>query len=224
MNTIRIDIVSDVICPWCYLGKARLEKALEMTAGQVEALVVWRPFELHPETPEEGVDHHARLAEKFGGKENVDRTHDQIAELGREVGLSYDFASIEKTPNTIDAHRLLHWAMAMGPDVQNKLANLLFKANFEDGKFLGDHAVLLDLAVEAGMEKDVVERLLASDTDKDTIRQEIAAAQQMGVSGVPCYIINQKYAISGAQMPDTLAGALLSIASENEENPAPQAD
>ncbi|MCO6186050.1 DsbA family oxidoreductase [Rhizobium sp. L1K21] len=217
MNTITIDVVSDVVCPWCYLGKARLEKALELTADQVNVQVVWRPFQLDPETPAEGVDHHARLAEKFGGRENVERAHQQIADLGREVGLAYDFDAIKLTPNTLDAHRLLHWAQALGPEVQNRLAALLFKANFEEGQFLGDHTVLTRLAVEAGMEKEVVERLLASDADKDTVREEIEAAQRMGVSGVPCFIVNQKYAISGAQMPETLAGALLSIASENAQ-------
>ncbi len=215
MEKITIDLVSDVICPWCYLGKARLDKALEMTAGQVEVTVVWRPFQLYPETPAEGWDHHARLAEKFGGKEKVDNVHAQITEMGKELGLAYDFDAIKLTPNTIDAHRLMHWALALGPDIQDKLAALLFKANFEDGRFLGDHEVLTELAVEAGMEREVVARLLASDTDKDTVSQEIDAARQMGVSGVPCYIVNQKYAISGAQMPETIAGALLSIASGN---------
>ncbi len=216
MAKITIDVVSDIVCPWCYLGKARLEKALELTAGQVDVDIVWRPYQLDPNTPPEGVDHHARLAEKFGGKDKVDSAHKQITDMGKEVGLAYDFDAIKLTPNSLDAHRLLHWALAMGPDVQNKLAGLLFKANFEDGEFLGDHSVLTRLAVEAGMEKDVVERLLASDADIDSVRQEISTAQQMGISGVPCYIVNQKYAISGAQMPETLAGALLSIASESQ--------
>ncbi len=215
MEKITIDLVSDVICPWCYLGKARLEKALEMTAGQVDVTVVWRPYQLHPETPEEGWDHHARLAEKFGDMNKVNNVHAQITEMGKELGLAYDFDAIKLTPNTLDAHRLMHWALALGPDVQNKLADLLFKANFEDGRFLGDRDVLIELAVEAGMEREVVTRLLDSDTDKDTVSQEIDAARQMGVSGVPCYIVNQKYAISGAQMPETIAGALLSIASGN---------
>ncbi len=219
MQPVTIDIVSDVICPWCYLGKARLEKALELVAGQAEVVTVWRPYQLYPEIVDDGVDYHERLAVKLGGNENVERAHDQITELGKELGLSYDFAAIKRTPNTLDAHRVMHWALASGPETQNKLADLLFKANFEGGRFLGDKAVLIELATEAGMEREVVETLLDSDADKEAVLAEINTARQMGVSGVPTFILNQKYAISGAQMPETLAGAILSVASEGEAAP-----
>lgn len=219
MKTVTIDIVSDVVCPWCYLGKARLEQALAMTAGQADVAISWRPYRLNPDIPAEGVDHQAWLAQKFGGKANVDRAHAQIAEYGKEAGITYDFDAIKVGPNTLDAHRLLFWALQHGRDVQNKVADLLFKANFAEGRNVGDHAVLVDIAKAAGMDGDVIAKLLAGDADKDTVINDIETAQRMGVSGVPFFILDGKYAVSGAQMPETLAGAILQLANDegNEE-------
>jgi predicted DsbA family dithiol-disulfide isomerase len=214
LRTVTIDVVSDVVCPWCYLGKARLEQAIAMTAGQAEVAIAWRPYRLNPDIPAEGVDHQAWLAEKFGGKENVDRAHAQISELGKEVGIAYDFDAIKVGPNTLDAHRLLHWALQHGRDVQNKVADLLFKANFSEGRNVGDHKVLVAIAVEAGMDGDVIAKLLESDADKDSVVDEIDAAQQMGVNGVPFFILDGKYAVSGAQMPETLASAILQLSND----------
>ena len=216
MRTVSIDIVSDVVCPWCYLGKARLEQALSMTAGQADVEIRWRPYQLNPDIPAEGVDHQAWLSEKFGGKTNVDRAHERIAELGREAGVEYNFDAIKVGPNTLDAHRLLHWALQHGTDVQNKVASLLFKANFTEGRNVGDHAVLVEIAKQAGMDGDVIARLLETDADRDTVLGEIEAAKEMGVNGVPFFILDRKYAISGAQTAETLAGALLQL-SNNED-------
>jgi predicted DsbA family dithiol-disulfide isomerase len=214
MKTVTIDIVSDVVCPWCYLGKARLEQALAMTAGQADVAITWRPYRLNPDIPPEGVDHQAWLASKFGGKANVDRAHAQIAEYGKEAGITYNFDAIKIGPNTLDAHRLLLWALQYGSDVQNKVADLLFKANFAEGRNVGDHAVLVEIARAAGMDGDVVAKLLAGDADKDTVVNDIETAQRMGVSGVPFFILDGKYAVSGAQMPETLAGAILQLAND----------
>lgn len=217
MRTVTIDIVSDVVCPWCYLGKARLEQALEMTAGQADVSITWRPYRLNPDVPPEGVDQKAFLAERLGGQENVDRAHAQIKELGKEAGIEYNFDAIKIGPNTLDAHRVIHWALQHSREMQNKVTGLMFKANFEEGRNLGDHTVLVEIAKEAGMEGDVIARLLEGDADKDTVLGEIDAAQQMGVNGVPFFILDSKYAISGAQMPETLAGAILQLANDDLE-------
>lgn len=211
METITIDIVSDVVCPWCYLGKARLDLAIAEVLDTVTVEINWRPYQLNPDYPAEGVDQKKALAEKLGGQVNVDRAHGMLSDFGKQVGINFNFEAIKVGPNTQDAHRLLLWAHAESRELQNRVAMGLFKANFEEGRNVGDHRVLLDVAEKAGMDRVVTERLLSSDADKDTIKAEIAAAQEMGVSGVPFMIFDQQYAISGAQMPDVLAGALRDI-------------
>lgn len=212
METIVIDIISDVVCPWCYLGKARLELAIAEVQDKVGVEVNWRPYQLNPDYPPEGVDHKKALAAKLGGQENVDRAHAMLKDFGKAVGIHFNFEAVKIGPNTMDAHRLLLWAHTEGRDIQNRVVSALFKANFEEGRNIGDHAVLLDIAEKAGLNRDVIATLLASDADKDTIRGEISAAQQMGVNGVPFLVFDHQYAISGAQTPDVLVGALTDIA------------
>ncbi len=217
MENIVIDVVSDVVCPWCYLGKARLDLAIAEVQDTVGVEVNWRPYQLNPDYPPEGVDHKKALAEKLGGQENVDRAHQMLTGLGKEVGINYDFDAVKIGPNTMDAHRLLLWAHTEGREIQGRVVEALFKANFEEGRNVGDHAVLLDIAEKSGLDRNVIAQLLASEADKDTIRSEIDAVQQMGVSGVPFMIFDQQYAISGAQTPDVLAGALRDIARMKKE-------
>lgn len=217
MENITIDIVSDVVCPWCYLGKARLDLAIAEVQDTVGVEINWRPYQLNPDYPPEGVDQKKALAAKLGGQENVDRAHAMLTQFGKEVGINFNFDAITIGPNTMDAHRLLLWAHSEGREMQNRVVDLLFKANFEEGRNVGDHAVLLDIAEKAGLNRTVIERLLQSDADRDVIRSEISAAQQMGVSGVPFMIFDQQYAISGAQTPDVLAGALRDIARMKKE-------
>jgi len=217
MERVTIDIVSDIVCPWCYLGKARLELAVAEVQDEIGVDVNWRPYRLNPDHPPEGVDHHAHLAEKLGGKDAVKRAHDMLTKLGEEVGIRYDFEAIKIGPNTLDAHRLLHWAMMEGREIQDKVATALFRANFEEGRNVGDHAVLLDIAEKSGLDRKLIENLLKSDADKDTVLAEIDAAQNMGVTGVPFFIIDGQYAVSGAQMPDVLANALREIAKLKSE-------
>ena len=212
METIVIDIISDVVCPWCYLGKARLELAIAEVQDKVGVEVNWRPYQLNPDYPPEGVDHKKALAEKLGGQDNVDRAHAMLKDFGKAVGIQFNFEAVKIGPNTMDAHRLLLWAHTEGREMQNRVVSHLFKANFEEGRNVGDHAVLLDIAEKSGLNRDVIATLLASDADKDTIRGEISAAQQMGVSGVPFLVFDHQYAISGAQTPDVLVGALTDIA------------
>ena len=137
--------------------------------------------------------------------------------LGREVGIAFDFEAITIGPNTLDAHRLIHWAMVEDREKQDRVVDALFKANFEEGRNVGDRAVLLDIAEKAGLDRSVSASLLASDADSDLVLAEIQAAQQMGVSGVPFFIFDQQYAVSGAQTPDVLANALRDIAKAKAE-------
>lgn len=212
MERVTIDLVSDVVCPWCYLGKARLELAIAEVQDEVGVEINWRPYRLNPDIPPEGVDQKAYLEEKLGGAEAVARGHEMLTKLGAEIGIHYDFDAIRIGPNTLDAHRLLHWASMEGKVLQDQIATGLFKAHFEQGRNVGDHAVLADIAEQSGMDRKVVENLLSTDADRDTVLAEIEAAKKMGVNGVPFFIIDGQYAVSGAQTPDVLAGAFRDIA------------
>ncbi|MFK3667512.1 DsbA family oxidoreductase [Ochrobactrum teleogrylli] len=204
---ITIDVVSDVVCPWCFLGRKRLENALAMLPD-VEAEIRWRPFQLDPTLPPQGKDRQAYMREKFSNGSKIDDIHKQLTELGEENGIVFDFEAITRAPNTLDAHRLIHWAAQAAPDTQNKLVGTLFSLYFEQGQDIGDHEVLIDAAASVSMDAAVVARLLQSDADKATIREEIDTANRIGVRGVPCFIIDQKYAVMGAQNADVLADAI----------------
>ena len=212
MEAISIDVVSDVVCPWCYLGKKRLDQAIEAVKDDLAVAVTFRPYQLNPDMPAEGVDHKKHLAEKLGGEEAVTRAHEMLAGLGREAGIDFDFPAVKISPNTLDAHRLLRWAMIEGPEVQNRAAVALFKAYFEDGRNVGDRAVLLDIAEACGMDRAVVTALFSAGADVDSVKEEIGMARDMGVTGVPCFIIDNKYAVMGAQSVDVLANAFREIA------------
>ncbi len=213
---LQIDVVSDVMCPWCYIGQKRLEKALTEVAGTVDADVHWRPFQLDPTLPPEGKDRKTYLEEKFGGADRAAALYDQVKEAGRSEDIPFDFAAIKVSPNTLDAHRLLRWSRSAGRETQNKLARRLFKLYFEEGANIGDHSVLIDAARDVGMDVSIVETLLASDADREAVQQEVALANKMGVTGVPCFIIENKYAVMGARDSATLADALRQIAQAKE--------
>jgi predicted DsbA family dithiol-disulfide isomerase len=217
MEHITIDVVSDVVCPWCYLGKARLELAIAEVQDEVGVDINWRPYRLNPDYPPEGVDQKAALAAKLGGEERVASAHKMLTDLGREVGFAFNFDAIKIGPNTLDAHRLIHWAVTEDREKQDRIVDALFKANFEEGRNVGDHSVLLDIAEKAGLDRTVIAALLASDADGDLIVAEIEAAQKMGVTGVPFFIFDQQYAVSGAQTPDVIASALRDIAKMKAE-------
>ncbi|QRM45523.1 DsbA family oxidoreductase [Rhizobium sp. BG4] len=217
MERITIDVVSDVVCPWCYLGKARLELAIAEVQDEVGVDINWRPYRLNPDYPPEGVDQKKSLEEKLGGAERVAQAHKMLTDFGKEVGINFNFEAIKIGPNTLDAHRLIHWAMIEDREKADKVVNGLFKANFEEGRNVGDHAVLLDVADKAGLDRAVTASLLASDADKVLVVEEIESAQKMGVNGVPFFIFDQQYAVSGAQTPDILAGALRDIAKAKAE-------
>jgi predicted DsbA family dithiol-disulfide isomerase len=218
MTTLDIDIISDIVCPWCYLGQRRLALALEDVAPDIDARVTWKPYQLDPTTPPEGVDAMDYLARKIGGAERVRQSHDMLEKLGAEIGLPFAFEKRSIIPNTLDAHRLLFWARAMGAETQDKVAHALFSANFVEGRNVGDHQVLVEIARDCGMDGDEISGRLATDEGSDTVRDEIAGAQRLGVSGVPFFVIDGKYAISGAQGVDVFVSALKQIAGKKSGN------
>jgi predicted DsbA family dithiol-disulfide isomerase len=210
-QTLTIDVVSDVVCPWCYLGQKRLDNAMA-AAADVDIAVTWRPFQLDPTIPPEGMDRKAYMRAKFGDEARLRDAHARLEALGAAEGIDYAFDAIKVSPNTLDAHRVIRWAGANSPEAQNKLVRRLFKLYFEEGADIGDRAVLARAAGEAGMDAAVVETLLASDADRDAVANEAATASRMGVTGVPCFLFEGKYAVMGAQDVSTLIDAIKQIA------------
>ncbi|MEP3439827.1 MAG: DsbA family oxidoreductase [Hoeflea sp.] len=212
--TLTIDVVSDVMCPWCYIGKKRLEAALDDIGSEMEVEVRWRPYQLDPTLPKEGKDRTQYLEDKFGGPEGAIKAYASVRAAGAEENIPFAFEKIPVSPNTLDAHRLIRWASSLGLAAQHQMVDVLFKAYFEDGKNIGDNAVLIEAARQVGLETEVVERLLSGDADLDTVTGEIEQARQMGVTGVPCFIIDMQYAVVGAQPAEALADAMRKVAAE----------
>lgn len=208
---VGIDIVSDVVCPWCYLGRARLNKALAQIP-QTTVAINWRPYQLDPSIPAGGKDRQTYMMEKFGDAERIRTAHTQLTELGREVDIDFDFDAINVAPNTLDAHRVIRWAATAGPDVQDRVVGRLFALYFEEGADIGNPAVLIKAAGDAGMDKALVETLLATEADRPEVEQEIETARNMGITGVPCFLFEGRYAVMGAQDAQTLAEAISQIA------------
>jgi predicted DsbA family dithiol-disulfide isomerase len=197
---IRLDIFSDPICPWCYIGKTLLDRALESRPDHPFS-VEWHPFQLNPEMPAIGMDRRAYLEGKFGGKKQAVEVYGRIAEAAVAAGIDIDFAAIQRTPNTLNAHRLIHWAGLEGR--QNAVVAALFRAYFKDGRDLGSSETLVDIAQASGMDAEVTERLLATDADRADIVARDSDARQKGVTGVPAFLIAQQYMMPGAQPVET---------------------
>lgn len=211
--TIRIDIVSDVMCPWCYIGKRKLEDALQELDG-IDVSIRWRPYQLDQTLPPEGRDRKEYLENKFGGPERAQEIYANIEKAGREEGLDFAFDKIAVSPNTLDAHRLIRWAANEGEAVQNHVVERLFKLFFIEGANIGRHDVLIGIAEESGMDGSIVRGLLATPKDCDAVEQEIETARQMGVTGVPCFIIEEKYALMGAQPAKQIKAAIIQAKTE----------
>ncbi len=211
-NIVEIDVVSDVMCPWCYVGKRRLEKALAMIPDNIEVQINWRPFQLDPTIPLEGRDRKKYLSDKFGTPDQVAEKYDPIRQAGKVEGIPFNFDEITLSPNTLNAHRVIRWAHESG--LQDTMSESLFIAYFIDAKDLTDNSVLADIAVEAGMEREVVERLLAGDADLKEVQEEMQHYQQMGVRSVPTMIVGKKYAVVGAQEAETIAQVIQGIVEE----------
>ncbi|MFN3549289.1 MAG: DsbA family oxidoreductase [Mesorhizobium sp.] len=212
-RTVRIDVISDVVCPWCFLGQKRLDRAIALADG-IEVDVRWRPYQLDPTIPAGGLERKSYMLAKFGSAERLRQAHDNLVEAGRAEGIAFAFDAITVAPNTLDAHRVIRWAGSAGPDVQNRLARRLFELYFQEGRNVGDPAELIGAARDAGMDAALVETLLPTDADRDAVTDEIATASRMGVRGVPCFILENKYAVMGAQDPQTLADAIRQVAAE----------
>ena len=196
---ITLDIFSDPVCPWCYIGKANLDRALE-AIGDHPYRVAWHPFQLNPDMPREGTDRRAYLEAKFGGKANAARAYAQVMQAGEAAGVDINIDRIERQPNTLDAHRLIHWAGL--EERQNAVVTGLFRAYFRDGQDIGDAEVLADIGAAAGMDRAMVARLLASDADRDDLAARDADARAKGVRAVPTFLIARQYVVSGAQPPE----------------------
>ncbi|MDH5453339.1 MAG: DsbA family oxidoreductase [Paracoccaceae bacterium] len=202
---IKLDILSDPICPWCYIGKSNLDRALEARPDHPFA-IEWHPFQLNPDMPREGMDRRAYLEAKFGGPEGAAQVYGRIAEAAKSAGVKVDFDMIQRTPNTLDAHRLIHWAGLEGR--QTAAVSRLFKGYFEDGHDIGDRNVLLGIADGIGMDRAMTERLFESDADLKDIRDRDAHARARGVSGVPTFVIANTHVVPGAQPPELWARVL----------------
>ncbi|TWG94171.1 putative DsbA family dithiol-disulfide isomerase [Mesorhizobium sp. J18] len=224
MQPISIDVVSDVVCPWCFVGQKRLDKALISTA-EIQVDVRWRPYQLDSTIPQEGMDRRSYMLSKFGSEDKLREIHARLEDLGRAEGIAFDFDAIKVSPNTLDAHRMIRWAATQPDGAQNRIVRRLFQLYFEEGANIGDHTVLLDAAREAGMDAAVVETLLATAADTEAVQAEIATAQKMGITGVPCFLLESRYAVMGAQDADVLADAIrkVSEAKARGELDSPQA-
>ena len=196
---VKLDIMSDPICPWCYVGKAYLDEALAQMPDHPLS-IEWHPFQLNPDMPAGGMDRQAYLEAKFGGKEGAIKAYRPLVDHARQAGLDMRLDDIARTPNTIDAHRLIHWAGIEGR--QPAAVSSLFKAYFTDGRDIGDAEVLADIADGVGLDASVIARLLASDADIDEIRARDAAAREMGITSVPTFIVAGEHAVPGAQPAD----------------------
>ena len=205
-----IDVVSDVICPWCFLGKRRLDKAIARLDG-IDIMVRWRPFALDPTIPPEGKDRDVYLARKFP-PERLKTLHEPLIAAGDADGVPFRFEAIARTPNTLDAHRLMRWSHTI--ERQHDMAERLFMAYWSEGKDVGDRAVLAREAGAAGLNTAQIADLLDSDQDVEEVKTEIAHASAIGVTGVPTFIFAQSYALVGAQSPEVLADAIGRVARE----------
>ncbi len=210
---VKLDVISDPICPWCYIGKTNLDKALADMPDH-PFVIEWHPFQLNPDMPAEGMDRRAYLEGKFGGKDGAVRAYAPVVEHAEKAGAVINFDAIKRTPNTIDAHRLIHWA---GIEQRQLLVvDLLFKAYFVDGRDIGDHEVLCDVADTAEMDASMIKRLLETDSDLDDIRARDAHSREMGVNSVPTFIVANQHAVPGAQPPETWVQVIKDIQAQLE--------
>jgi len=193
---VKLDIISDPICPWCYIGKTLLDQAMAQRPDHPFE-IEWHPFQLNPDMPAEGMDRREYLETKFGGKEGAIRAYAPVLERAEAAGLTIDFAAIKRTPNTLNAHRLLHWAGIEG--CQDRMAMALFRAYFNEGRDIGDLEVLADLADSLSLDGAMIQRLLATEADRDDIRARDAQFRQMGITGVPTFIVGGRHAVPGCQ-------------------------
>ena len=210
---VKLDIISDPICPWCYIGKANLDAAL-IKVPDHPFTIEYHPFQLNPDMPAGGMDRRTYLETKFGGKEGAVQAYAPVLERAEAAGLNINFDAIQTTPNTLNAHRLIHWAGIEGH--QLFVVQKLFEAYFVEGRDIGDSEVLADVADSAGMDAALVATLLASDADVDDIRARDVHSRKMGVQSVPTFIVAQAHAVPGAQPTETWDTVIAEIMAQIE--------
>ena len=215
---MKIEIYSDTICPWCFIGKRRLERALA-ERPQEELEITWRAFQLNPDMPGEGMDRQTYLQVKFGGSENARQIYDRVREAGREEAIPFAFEAIARTPNTIDSHRLIRYADGHSQETAEAVVQGLFDAYFIEGRDIGARDELVAVAEAAGLDAGEVRAFLESDEALDPVRAEDNRARQIGVQGVPTFIFNNKYVLSGAHPPEVLH-QLFDLALQEDETDA----
>jgi predicted DsbA family dithiol-disulfide isomerase len=216
VETLSIDVVSDVVCPWCYIGKRKLEAALSQLAvdePKLQIAVRWHPFQLNPDLPAEGIPRASYLAAKFGANRGVADIYARVTAVGADVGIPFDFGRIDLQPNTLDAHRLIAWAQqhvdARTPGMADALVERLFRAYFIEGAFIGDREQLVRIAAETGYDAASARAMLASGDGLAEVRAEDREARDTGINGVPFFIFNGRTAVSGAHNPATLLEAMV---------------
>jgi len=201
---MRIDIYSDIVCPWCYVGKRRLERALTSVGSDVH--IIWRPFQLNPTMPSDGMDRTTYLKAKFGSLEAFGRMEEQLLAAGTDEQIPFAFEKIRLTPNTFAAHRLVWHAAQQGK--QDEVVENLFRAYFLEGNNIGDLKILTHVAAEAGLDRTETESFLASDKGAAEVKGEEAVGRRLGIRGVPYFVLNGSVAISGAQPPDIFVSVI----------------
>jgi predicted DsbA family dithiol-disulfide isomerase len=206
---IRLDIFSDIVCPWCYIGKTHLDRALESRADH-PFRIEWHPFQLNPEMPRQGVGHVDYLADKFGGRERALQMMQNVAKAAKDAGAEMEIDKVAHLPNTMDAHRLIHWAGIEGR--QTAMVARLFRAHWREGENIGDAATLARLAGDVGMDSAAVARLLETDADRDDLLARDQDARTKGVTAVPTFLIAQQYVVSGAQPVQMWQGVIDELA------------
>lgn len=209
----RLDIFSDPVCPWCYVGKANLDRALGQHPDH-PFQIQWHPFQLNPDMPPEGVAKRAYLEQKFGGKARVDAVHDRLREVARAAGVDMDPDKPQRMPNTLDAHRLIHWAGIEG--LQSAVVTALMRAYWVEGRDIGDPDTLAAIAGENGMDREATLRLLHSAADADDIQSRDRDARHKGVNAVPTFLIAQHYVVSGAQPTETWEKVIAELAGQTK--------
>lgn len=211
---LTIEMVSDLVCPWCWVGLRRLKSAIELVP-EIEVEILFRPFELDPSVPEGGVDYKEYMRQKFGsdaGKDRANTMRDKLIEYGKEEGIPFAFDKISRRPNSFNAHRIVHWAQGQGKGIEAKEA--LFHAVFADGRDIGDMDTLVDISRDIDLDPAIVGDLLKTDADIETVRNEQNLFRQMGISGVPTFIAHRNVAVQGAESAEKLARFLASSAQQ----------
>ncbi|WP_460273702.1 DsbA family oxidoreductase [Celeribacter sp. ULVN23_4] len=212
---ITLDIFHDPICPWCYIGKTRLDRALEARPNHPFA-IQWHPFQLNPTMPKEGMERRDYLNAKFGGSEGARKAYAPIVDIMLKELPKTELLGIRTTPNTLDAHRLIHWAGIEGR--QTPMVAAFYRAYFQEGRDIGDHDVLAEIAAQVDMDPDAIKRLLATDADLEEIRMRDKHARERGVNAVPLFIVGNQHAVEGAQPTDLWLKVIDEVAAQDGEN------